>query len=367
MNFRLNLILSICVFSIALNACQTTGEIAQTGPTFKSQKFLVETVISKPLSSDIRGEIKFPSIPVISLKQFLRGEYRGFKSEISGFLSFPVQTEERKLPAIVIMHGQGGISFYERNWERFFNGLGFATFVVDSNTGRSCTQYIGGCAAQHQGMANIVDAYQALNLIRSHPKIDKDKIILFGLSIGGKVALYSGMQRFQRLWGRNNQKFIGYIALYPPCNIAFEDDHLMDGSPVRIYIGEKDEWASASTCAAYADRLRTDEKNVKVTIYKNAHHGFDTMGPEGPGGFDVSAWLHANCVFKEDRNLGDVPQQVVQVLPLGVGKKPTLQRIAFLMYSEGCTTSSGRLEYDASASAEAFREIREFLMTLNGS
>ena len=105
------------------------------------------------------------------------------------------------------MHGQGGVSFYERNWEKFFIGLGFATFVVDSKTERNCTQYFGGCAAQHQGMANIVDAYQALNLLRSHPRIDRDKIVLFGLSIGGKAALYAGMQRFQRLWGRNDQNF----------------------------------------------------------------------------------------------------------------------------------------------------------------
>ena len=367
MNFKLNFILSIFLFSIALNACQTTGEIAQTGPTYKSQKFLRETTISKPISSDRRGDIKFLSIPVISLKQFLRGEYRGIKTEISGFLSFPARTKDEKLPAIVIMHGQGGVSFYERNWEEFFKGLGFVTFVVDSKTERNCTQYFGGCAAQHQGMANIVDAYQALNLLRSHPRIDKDKIVLFGLSIGGKVALYSGMQRFQRLWGRNDQKFAGYIALYPPCNIAFEDDHLMDGSPVRIHIGERDEWASAPICAAYAERLRENEIDATVTIYESAHHGFDTMSPQGPGGFDVPAWLHANCKFKEDRNLGDVPQQVVQVLHSGVGKRPNLQRIAFLMYDESCTTGSGRIEYDGTASAKVFREIRDFLLTLQGS
>ena len=122
-NLKFNFILTICVFSAVLNGCQTTSEIAQTGPVYKSQKLVKETVIAKPLVPGIHGEITFSSIPLISLKQFLRGEYRGAKSEISGFLSFPTQTKEKNYQQSLSYMAKGEFRFTNEIGRSFLSGL----------------------------------------------------------------------------------------------------------------------------------------------------------------------------------------------------------------------------------------------------
>ena len=344
---------------LILWGCQTT--LDQSGPTFNSSTLRNENSNQTLIDKDGSGEISFKSIPLISLKQFLNGEYRGNPISISGKLNFPPVSGQKRLPSVVILHGSGGLSYFEANWQNILNNLGFATFVIDSESGRSCNQVFGGCAAQHQGMANIVDAYQALNLLSNHPRIDPTRIAVLGLSIGGKAALYSSVKRFQRLWAHPSQEFAAYVPLYPPCNTVFIEDEIIGNSPIRIHIGDKDEWTSVQACQDYVNRLRARAKDVKLIVYSGAHHGFDTPNPMSSEGIDIPGWKHTNCRFREDRNLGDIPQHVVQIGHENSTKKPTLDRIAFLMHDDECATGSGRIEYDPGAAARVERLVGEFL------
>ena len=262
------------------------------------------------------------------------------------------------------MHGQGGVSFYERNWEEILLQMGFATFLVDSKSNRGCHQVFGGCAAQHHGMAHMVDAFQALKILSSHPKIDSKRIALFGISIGGKATLYAGVKRFKKLWSHAGQNFAAYVPLYPPCNTTFLQDEFADGNPVRIHIGEKDEWASATACKDYVKRLQNKGKDISVVVYPGAHHGFDTEDHRVSGGIDIPGWQNVNCRFRESLELGDVPQQVVQIKSENGSKKPSLSRIAYLMYDDSCATGSARLEYDSGAASRARQSIEKFLVSV---
>ena len=347
--------LTWAVVMLVLGACKTT--IEQSGPTFEAA-MLRGGVSIQPSNG---GKVNFKSIPLISLKQFLNGEYRGNPISISGILNFPLRTGQQRLPAVVILHGSGGPSYFENNWQNILNDLGFVTFLVDSKSGRGCDQVFGGCAAQHQGMANIVDAYQALNLLTNHPRIDPNRIAVLGLSIGGKAALYSSVKRFQRLWGHPGQEFAAYVPLYPPCNTVFIDDEFIGDAPIRIHIGDQDEWTSVRACKEYVTRLQANGKDVKIIVYPGAHHGFDTQSPMSSEGFDIPGWKHTNCRFREDQNLGNVPQQVVQAGYEKTGRKPSLDRVAFLMYDDDCATGSGRMEYDSNAAARVKKLVSEFL------
>jgi dienelactone hydrolase len=49
-------------------------------------------------------------------------------------------------------------------------------------------------------------------------------------------------------------------------------------APVRVHIGELDDWTPARTCEALGALARSMGYDVKVTVYAGARHGFDAVG-----------------------------------------------------------------------------------------
>ena len=81
---------------------------------------------------------------------------------------------------MVIAHGSGGIlAGREDAWAARLNGLGIATFVVDSFAPRGLSS-----TARDQSrlstMANLADALAALRLLATHPRIDPARIGVMG-------------------------------------------------------------------------------------------------------------------------------------------------------------------------------------------
>ena len=225
-----------------------------------------------------KGRIKFESIPTITLNQFLKGETNKKSIKIHGKLNFPKKKSVEPLPAVVLLHGSGGPRQGVKHWSKILEKLGLVTFIVDSNSTRGCPlDSKKRCKnySEHQGMANIVDAYRALELLSTHPQIDPNRIALMGFSVGGKATLYASVKRFQKMWGTPGLEFAAYIPFYPACNVAFDQDENISDKPVRIFYGELDEWSSPIPCQEYVNRLRKAGKDATITIYPGTHHGFD--------------------------------------------------------------------------------------------
>lgn len=81
----------------------------------------------------------YPSL-TLSDKQFLLGEKNGTPVTIAGVLRIPKPGNDR-LPAVLLVHGSGGISSYVTDWEQDFNAMGVATFIIDGFTPRASTMY----------------------------------------------------------------------------------------------------------------------------------------------------------------------------------------------------------------------------------
>lgn len=207
-------------------------------------------------------------------EEFLDGK-PGKPVTIAGELRLPRAGTER-FPLVILLHGTAGITSTVTDWEQDLLAMGVATFVVDSYTGRGIVSTINDMSRLGR-LVQIEDAYRALETLQKHPRIDPARVMLMGLSWGGHAALYASLKRFQRMHGpASGREFSAYVAFYPPCNIGYRQDEDISAKPVRIFYGSADDYIPVAACREYVDRLRASGKDIDLTEYPGAYHGFDS-------------------------------------------------------------------------------------------
>jgi len=182
-----------------------------------------------------------------------------------------------RVPVVVMVHGSGGIIGIEERWSREVNDLGVATFLIDGFTGRGIVDTITD-QFPFGTLTMINDAYRALDLLAKHPRIDATRIGIFGGSRGGRIALYASLKRFQRMYAAPATGFAVYLSFYAPCSTTYVDDSDVIDRPIRLFHGTADDAAPIAQCRSYVERLRKAGKDVELTGYAGAHHGFDNPG-----------------------------------------------------------------------------------------
>ena len=234
-------------------------------------------------------------------KQFLTGGKDGTRANIAGELRLPVGTA--KIPAVILVHGSGGLGANVDQWASHLNGIGVAAFVVDSFTGRGITQTITDQSLLGS-LTMIVDAYRALEILAKHARIDEKQIALMGFSKGGFVALYAGLKRFQRMYAPAGLEFCAYIPFYAPCNIVFLEDEEVSERPIRLFHGAADNYVSVGPCRKYVERLQKKGHDVRLTEYPGAQHVFDNP-LYTPECFIAEAVTTSECL-REERAGGEI-------------------------------------------------------------
>jgi dienelactone hydrolase len=227
---------------------------------------------------------------------FLRGIRPAATSLIWGDLELPPGRIERS-PAVVLVHGSGGVGPREDRWAEELRQAGAATFLLDSFTGRGIA-FTAEDQSQLTSLAMIGDAYRALELLATHPRIDPARITVMGFSKGGAVALYAALKRFQRQHGPIGASFAQHIAFYAPCYITYVSDEAVTDRPIRLFHGEADEFAPVERCRAYVERLRRAGADAQITEYAGAPHGFDRPGP-GPARRYPREQNASRCLWEE--------------------------------------------------------------------
>jgi dienelactone hydrolase len=217
------------------------------------------------------GKIEFESITPAGFYPLMQRSPSP-KATISGALTLP--PGEAKVPAMVVAHGSGGVSSgREGRWATRLNDLGIAAFVVDSFGPRGINE-----TATNQGQlspaANVADAFAALKLLATHPRIDAARIGIVGFSRGGQVAIYTALEPLRRGVIDGDLRFAVHVPFYPPCNTLFVSDRIT-GAPIRFMLGGADDYTPASLCPRYVDWFRSMGAAADSILYEDAHHAFD--------------------------------------------------------------------------------------------
>jgi dienelactone hydrolase len=301
-----------------------------------------------PWSSVGRAQVartELHAIPTLTLsdRQFLTGDKNGTAVTIAGVLRIPRLGTDR-LPAVILVHGSGGIGGNVDRWSQELNGIGLATFVIDSFTARGL-QSTSANQALLGRLNMILDSYRALAVLAAHPRIDPAKIVLMGFSRGGQATLYASLRRFERMHAPEGAAFAAYVPFYASCFTTYVGDEDVSDRPMRLFHGTADDYVPAAPCRSYVERLRKAGKDVTLTEYADAHHAFDNpILKEGPQPAPQSQSTR-RCTMKEE------PQGVIIN---AVTKQP------FTM-DDPCVERGPHVGYNAAATAAVTQAVKDFL------
>ncbi|MGD8761837.1 MAG: dienelactone hydrolase family protein [Desulfobacteraceae bacterium] len=225
------------------------------------------------LSKGQEGRIYFTSINLGSFKEILAGEGQSKPVTISGTLKMPKKVVG-KVPAVIILHGVGGVFAHYFEAADMLNEMGIAAFVVDSFETRGMTSVVDVPKKLfHSYSIRISDAYAALELVSTHPKIDRSRIAVLGYSMGARVALFVASEKIRWSFIADDLRFAASIGYYPPCSLQLKNIDFTD-TPVLMLLAEKDNMAPIEPCLDYIQRIKDSGTEAEAIVYKGVHHGF---------------------------------------------------------------------------------------------
>ena len=310
--------------------------------TIGGSVFLLEAARAKGI---FRNEVYPVQTVTLSTADFLLGKKDGKPAMIAGELRIPTPGTDR-LPAVVLVHGSGGVGFNSGMWAGELNKAGFATFVTDSFTGRGITNTITD-QSQLSSYTMMNDAFAALAVLAKHPRIDPNKIAIMGFSKGAVPSLYASMNRFQSAYAPEGASFAAYVGFYTPCNTALIDDEKVSAKPIRLYHGIADDWVPVGPCRDYVARLKKAGANIDLVEYSGAYHAFDNQMIQGTMQLP-QALTGRKCHFEEKQ------QGVIINSDTGQPTAP----------NDPCIERGVTIAYNAEATDAARKDVVEFLSNL---
>ena len=226
--------------------------------------------------------IEFPNLADRAPAKLLQGYLARPDAGLSGMLGSHSNLAA-PYPAVVVLHGCGGISSHSAVIADRIGSWGYVTLAVDSLGSRG-SGIASGCSGRSLDQA--FDAYAALHYLSQLDFVDPARVAVLGQSMGGSAVLYAvdrdlGAQYFE-------ERFRAAIAYYPNCV-----PEASMTAPTLVLIGEADEWNQAEQCREMVKHARADGATIALTVYPGVHHAFD-VAELTPGMRSLGRWIEYN-------------------------------------------------------------------------
>ncbi|MED5579428.1 MAG: dienelactone hydrolase family protein [Nitrospinota bacterium] len=208
--------------------------------------------------------------------------------KISGLLYTP--NGKGPFPAVVALHGAGGIFPYQLWWAKTISKLGYVVLFVDHYCKRKilCNRMTDDSDRERGDVMRdwqqvpmrqrMMDAKGAFQFLAKKKNVLKNKIGSIGWSWGGSVMLFK--QRYKERFPLPFGGFKATIAFYPNFKYLYEKPMWQGGEKfkekVLILYGLSDELESKESY----DLLLKEEGDeyLKVVGYPNSFRKFDELG-----------------------------------------------------------------------------------------
>jgi dienelactone hydrolase len=218
-------------------------------------------------------------------------------ARVSASLHLPADITAQAACMVLLTSSAGVQRHREHYYAQALNEAGCAALIVDSFTGRGVRRTVADqtlvSGAQMEG-----DAFAALALLRSDPRIDPARIGVMGVSKGGVATLNTAIAVRQRWRNGFSDLFDLHVAICPGAT-AQHRDPTTHGKPIYFMLAGRDDYTPAALAVDYAERMRAaGNRAIKVKVYSGAHHGWESIGPV----FDIKDAENWSCCknFIED-------------------------------------------------------------------
>lgn len=234
----------------------------------------------------------------------------GAPQMLHALLFRPPGTEGKRIPAVVALHGCGGmystaksrrdlLSMRHQTMAEFLAGEGYAVLFPDSFRSRGREEICREVNAQ-RGLTvahRRLDALGALAYLQEREDIASDRIAVLGWSHGGSTVLFSMNAKspvVERFRASDAAPFFrAAIAFYPGC---FESANTKEGyapaAPLLMLVGGSDDWTSPRPCIALAERMKRASLPADIVVYPDTYHGFDGPSSQPRLRLDVPNGVH---------------------------------------------------------------------------
>jgi dienelactone hydrolase len=222
--------------------------------------------------------VTFKSGSYADFRQIFSREAATATVTIAATLAFPDQARDR-YPAVVVVHTIAGYLEANEGWHAAeFRKAGFATLTYDSPAARSMrqTSSVGSSGGPPWGSA-VAEAYAALRLLASDPRIDASRIAIVGFSFGGEVAHLAAFERLRAALVPDQTRFAAHVAYYPAGVYgAVAEQGAYTGASILLLLGEKDDNLPIAKAEAYLIYAKAagHPPPIDVSIYPRAYHAW---------------------------------------------------------------------------------------------
>lgn len=219
----------------------------------------------------------------------IEGVSSGDGKELEAYLYKP--KGKGPFPALIALHGAGGIFPYQLWWAKEISRKGYAVLFIDHYCTRDLLCEVetdDEDQARGEIMRNwqevdprqrVMDAVAGYSWLSSEPYIKNKKIGLVGWSWGGSSALFA--QKLARRLSLPNGGFKATIAFYPNLKYVVDKPQWSRTGPIEqptlILYGKADTFESEG---AYETLLSAGYSgDIRVVGFEGAYRKFDELGP----------------------------------------------------------------------------------------
>jgi carboxymethylenebutenolidase len=220
------------------------------------------------------------------------------RTDLIGYLYVPAQKPTARVPAVVMMHGRAGaystlakgrydastLSQRHQMWGRFWAAQGYVALLVDGFGPRGYWKgfpvgsYEDRPPELNEVTVRPLDAYGALDWLRTRDDVLPDGVGLHGWSNGGSATLAT-MAAGTGITPAPGNGFTAALVFYPACGLKgqFKSGY-KPYAAVRVYHGTADEEVSYRRCRDLVEGSRQQGGPIEIKLYQGATHGFDDPG-----------------------------------------------------------------------------------------